>query len=125
MSYITRTGNLAATPEIREGDHGPYTYARVLVSDRIKQDDGTYGDGPVMAYEVLVSGSQAVNLVAAATRSGNIRVTFSGGYRVTQYTSEQGVRYHHEVRAEEIGVSLRGQTVVVEKRDPQVEAAEV
>ena len=32
MSYITRTGNLAETPTLREGDNGPYTYARVLVS---------------------------------------------------------------------------------------------
>ncbi len=29
MSYITRTGNLAGTPELREGERGPYTYARV------------------------------------------------------------------------------------------------
>ena len=39
MSYITRTGNLAATPTLREGDNGPYTYARVLVSDRIRQEE--------------------------------------------------------------------------------------
>ncbi|MES6917829.1 hypothetical protein U6Q14_12005 [Cutibacterium acnes] len=29
MSYITRTGNLAGAPELREGERGPYTYARV------------------------------------------------------------------------------------------------
>lgn len=48
MSYITRTGNLAATPTLREGDNGPYTYARVLVSDRIRKENGSYTDGPTM-----------------------------------------------------------------------------
>jgi single-strand DNA-binding protein len=115
MSYITRTGNLAAKPELRQGERGPYTYARVLVSDRIRQDDDTYTDGPTVAYDVAVSGSQATNLVEAAERSGNIRITFSGSYRVTEYKGEQGTRLQHEVRAEDVAVSLRGQSVTVER----------
>lgn len=87
MSYITRTGNLAETPKLREGEHGPYTYARVLVSDRNRQEDGSYSHGPTIAYDVAVSGNQAVSLVDAAERSGNIRITFSGRYRVTSYQS--------------------------------------
>lgn len=31
MSYIVRTGNLVDTPELREGEHGPYTYALSLI----------------------------------------------------------------------------------------------
>jgi single-strand DNA-binding protein len=115
MSYITRTGNLADTPTLREGENGPYTYARVLVSDRLRQEDGSYTDGPTIGYDVAVSGNQAVNLVEAAERSGNIRVTFSGRYRVTEYKGEQGTRVQHEVRADEVGVSLRGQSVSVER----------
>jgi len=115
MSYITRTGNLAATPTLREGDNGPYTYARVLVSDRIRQEDGSYVDGPAVFYDVAVGGSQATNLVEAAERSGNIRITFSGRYRVTEYKGEQGTRIQHEVRADEVSVSLRGQSVAVER----------
>lgn len=115
MSYITRTGNLAATPELREGDNGPYTYARVLVTDRVRNEDGTYSDGPTIAYDVAVNGSQAVNLVDTATRSGNIRVTFAGTYRITEYTTDQGTRLQHEVRADDIAVSLRGQSVTVER----------
>ncbi|MGZ0069854.1 single-stranded DNA-binding protein [Microbacterium arborescens] len=113
MSFITRTGNLAATPTLREGQNGPYTYARVLVSDRIRQEDGSYTDGPTVAYDVAVSGNQARNLVEAAQESGNIRVTFSGRYSVTEYTSGQGSRVQHEVRADEVAVSLRGQSVRV------------
>jgi len=64
MSYITRTGNLAATPVLRENDKGkPYTYARVLVTDRIRKDDGNYEDGGTIGYDVAVQGNQAVNLV--------------------------------------------------------------
>ena len=115
MSYITRTGNLAAKPELRQGERGPYTYARVLVSDHIRQDDDTYTDGPTVAYDVAVSGSQATTLVEAAERSGNIRITFTGSYRVTEYKGEQGTRLQHEVRAEDVAVSLRGQSVTVER----------
>ncbi len=121
MSYITRTGNLAETPTLREGEHGPYTYARVIVSDRIRQSDGSYSDGPATAYDVAVSGNQAQNLVDAAETGGNIRVTFSGSYRITEYKGEQGTRLQHEVRADEIGVSLRGQSVTVQRATAAVD----
>lgn len=117
MSYITRTGNLAATPVLRENDKGkPYTYARVLVTDRIRKDDGNYEDGGTIGYDVSVQGNQAVNLVEAVERSGNIRITFAGEYRTTIYRPEGGEeRIQHEVRADEVGVSLHLQSVTVER----------
>lgn len=119
MSYITRTGNLAETPELRHNDAGkPYTYARVLVSDGVQQPDGSWGRGPTTAYSVGVSGSQAENLVEAAERSGNIRVTFSGRYSVSEYQGVSGTSIDHNVRADEIAVSLRGQSVTVERTSP-------
>ena len=124
MSYIARTGNLAGTPELREGEHGPYTYARVIVSDRIRQEDGSYVNGPAIAYDVLVSGSQAVNLVDAAKASGNIRITFAGRYRVTEWRGDQGTRIEHEVRADEVSVSLIGQKVIVERPRSDVASEE-
>ena len=40
MSYITRVGNLARTPELRTNDDGrAYCFARVLVTDS-KPDKG-------------------------------------------------------------------------------------
>lgn len=51
MSYITRTGNLAATPELKEGEKGPYTYARVIVTDSTRQADGTYTDDATTGYD--------------------------------------------------------------------------
>ena len=105
MSHITQTGNLAATPELRQGERGAYTYARVIVTDRLRQEDGSYADGSAIAYDVAVSGDQATQ------ESGNIRVMFSGRYRVTEYKGQQRTRIKHEVNADEVAVSLRGQTV--------------
>lgn len=122
MSYITRTGNLAETPTLRQGERGPYAYARVIVTDRIRQDDGSYVDGAPIGYDVAVSGSEAVNLVDAAEVSGNIRVTFAGRYRVTEYKGENGTRVQHQVNADEVSVSLRGQRVRVEKGTAGTEA---
>lgn len=115
MSFIVRTGNLAKAPTLREGDNGPYTYARVLVSDSVRQEDGTYLDGPVIGYDVSVNGQQAVELVNAAETSGNIRVMFAGTYRVTEYESEGSTYTKHEVRSAEVAVSLRGQAVSVSR----------
>lgn len=124
MSYITRTGNLAGTPKLHEGDKGPYTYARILVSDSIANEDGSFKDGPTIAYDVAVNGGQARELVATAERSGNVRVIFSGRYRVTEWTGEKGTQIRHEVKADQVGISLRGQSITVE-RGAQAESVEV
>ena len=118
MSYITRTGNLVEAPTLRRNDKDtPCTYARVAVSDRLRdKDTGEWYDGPTIFYSVNVTGQQAEQLVEAAETSGNIRVTFSGDYRVTSYKPEGGEeRVQHEVRADEVGVSLRNQRVTVSK----------
>src|SRR5690625_6516621 len=51
-------GNLASTPKLREGENGPYTFATVMVSDRIKTKSGTWTDGPAIAYNVAVKGDE-------------------------------------------------------------------
>lgn len=117
MSYISRTGNLVATPELYRDatTQRAYCYARVAVSDRVRVDDGEWIDGPTLFYNVAVNGSEAENLVAAAKAGGNIRVIFAGRYRVTEHETPQGTRWNHEVRDAEIGVSLRGQTVTTNR----------
>lgn len=117
MSYIVRTGDLAETPKLRNGERGVYAYARVIVNDSVRLEDGSYVDGPAVPYEVAVNGSQAENLVDVAERCGNVRVTFSDSYRVTEFQNDRGTRIHYEVRADDIAVSLRGQKVTVERAD--------
>lgn len=119
MSYIVRTGNLAATPKLQQGERGSYTYARVIVTDSIKKGEG-YVDGPAIAYDVAVSGRDAERLVATAERDGNVRVIFAGRYYVTEYTAKDGTtRLQHNVQADEIGVSFRGQDVHVPGKKQQ------
>lgn len=118
MSHITCSGNLVKTPELRHGENGAYTYARVAVTDRIRTKDG-FTDGPTIFYDVQVSGVQAEELVECAKASGNVRVLFSGRYRVTEFKGAQGTTIQHQVTADEIGISLRNQSVRAGKRNAQ------
>lgn len=115
MSYISRVGNLAKVPKLRKSNTAEYCHAMVVVNDRERGEDREWRDGPPVTYKVSVSGEQARNLVAAAEEGGDIRITFSGRYRVTHEAGKPGDV--HEVRADEIGVSLRGQRVTVSKLD--------
>ena len=116
MSYIVRAGNLARTPELRQGDHGPYTYADVIVNDRERADDGSYVDTGTIRYSLTVRGSAAERLVEVAERSGNVRVVFAGSYRVREYDRADGsTALSHDVRVDELGVSLTGQSITVNR----------
>lgn len=118
MSQIIRSGNLVKTPELRQGENGAYTYVCVAVTDRIHTKDG-FTDGPSIYYDVQVSGVQAEELVECAKASGNVRVLFSGRYRVTEFKGAQGITIQHQVTADEIGISLRNQSVRAGKRNAQ------
>lgn len=109
---------LSKPPELRQGENGAYTYARVAVTDRIRTKDG-FTDGPSIFYDVQVSGVQAEELVECAQASGNVRVLFSGRYRVTEFKGAQGTTIQHQVTADEIGISLRNQSVRAGKRNAQ------
>lgn len=116
MDTITRVGNLAGVPELRQDKDGrPYCFARVIVTDRIRKGD-EFIDGGTIGYDVAVNGAEAEALVDTAERCGNIRVLFTGAYRVTEWTSPEGdVRIGHEVRNATVAISLRGQRVTVER----------
>lgn len=115
MSYIIREGNLASTPELRQSDKGPYTFAQVIVNDRSQDEDGNWSDTGSLLYNVTVSGDKARRLVETAQSSGNIRVVFAGRYRVSEYDRKdsQGKGTSHEVRADVLGIALTGQNVTV------------
>lgn len=107
MSYITRVGNLASAPTLRHSENGPYLYARVLVTDRIKRD-GTWVDGPLVPYEVRVKGSYATHLSETVEACGNVRLHFSGRYWAEEYhPADAPARIVHKVSADEVSVSLQ------------------
>ncbi|MGJ1429186.1 single-stranded DNA-binding protein [Clavibacter sepedonicus] len=116
MSHISRTGNLAGTPVLRQGHKGPYTYAAVIVNDRFQDDNGDWVQGPPVRYELAVNGAQAVALVATAEACGNIRVTFSGAYTVREFHGDKGTILQHKVFVDEVGASFFGQDITVARR---------
>lgn len=116
MSYIVRAGNLAAAPQLRTADTGVYCYADVIVNDRERAEDGSYRDLGTIRYSLTVFRSAAENLVDTAQSSGNVRVLFAGRYRVREYNRrEGGTGISHDVVVDEIGVSLTGQRVAVDR----------
>ena len=128
MSYIVRAGNVASTPELRTADSGrTYCYADVIVNDRERLEDGSYRDLGTVRYSLTVFRSAAEQLVETAQTSGNVRVLFAGSYRVREYDRRDGGKgISHDVVVDEIGVSLTGQRVAVDKnrRSSGGEAAE-
>lgn len=116
MSYIVRAGNLAATPELRTSDNGVYCYADVIVNDRERTEDGSYRDLGTIRYSLTVFRSAAERLVETAQTSGNVRVLFTGRYRVREFDRRDGgTGISHDVVVDEIGVSLTGQRVAVDR----------
>ncbi len=116
-TFITFTGNLAKTPELRTDKNGrPYTFARVIRTDRVNKG-GEFEDGGTEGYDVAVWGADAEALCDVAERCGNIRVTVSGEELLEVFTPEGGEpRIVRKVLDADVAVSLRGQTVTVEKR---------
>lgn len=126
MSYIVRSGNLTAAPELRHDSQSgrAYCFARVAVNDRAKGEDGEWRTVGTTFYSLTVRGSQATNLVSTASREGNIRILFAGLYRAQEYTRQDGTKgVSHNVLAHDVAVSLLGQTVIVDNTqgDPHVE----
>lgn len=121
MSYIVRSGNLASTPELRESEAGTkYVYADVIVNDRERTEDGAFRDVGSLRYSLVVFRSAAEQLVATAQRSGNVRLVFAGQYRVREYERKDGTTgLSHDVRVDELGVSITGQSVTVERAQPE------
>ena len=125
-NYITVTGNLARAIDIRTDENGkPYTFARIIVSDRIydKKND-TWTDGPAIGYDFALFGNEALALAHAA-QHGSIRLTVTGRYQVSEWEGNDGTkRIKHEIKNAEAAVSLTFQTVTVTRGTPDTAPAE-
>ena len=116
MSYIIRSGNLTATPVLRNNTEtgAPYCFARVAVNDRAKDGEGRWQNVGTSFYDLTVSGDTAQRLVALAEESGNVRLVFAGRYVVREFKRKDGsTGSAHTVRVDALGVSLRGQDIHV------------
>ncbi len=93
------------------------------MTDRFRNDDGEYIDGPKMAYELGVSGAQATGRVATAKACGNIRVAFSGDYTLANARARKARSWSTSPRRPDLA-SFRNQNITVERHAPAAKAGE-
>lgn len=87
-----------------------------MIHNYREQDQaGTWHDTATIAYDVVVTGRKAEQLVAAAEAGGNIGIAFAGKYRVKNFKRNDGsTGIAYEVIADQISVLL-GQDVTLAK----------
>lgn len=110
---FTIIGNLAADPEVRQGNNGPWaTFTVITTTRRRNRDTNEWEDGDRASFRCVVYGDLAANI--GSSLSKGLRVIASGRLRDRQYQDNQGqTRYTTEFIVDEIGPSLRYATAAV------------
>ena len=119
MTAITLTGNLTADPELRFTPQGkPCTDVQVAVNKRVKQPDGSWGDGPTSYYRCTAWGQLAEHVAVSLTKG--TRVIVQGRLEIREYESRDGQRRNAaEIQIDDIGPSLRFATAHPERATRQ------
>jgi len=104
-AQVTLAGNAVADAELRFTPKGSAVASfRVAVNERIKNADGTWGDGDTTFFTVSAWESMAER-VAEQVKKGT-RVIVTGKLKAREYEAKDGtVRTSIDVRAEEVGTS--------------------
>ena len=115
MTQVTIVGNLTDSPELRFTAQGKAVAGfTVAESKRVKQSDGTWGDGPATFWRCSIWDSQAENLAESLERGQ--RVIVVGEMAQRSFESKSGEkRLVFEVTASEVGPSLRWATAKPQK----------
>ncbi len=115
MSYLSETGNLTGVPELRRSPKGTLWCRAVVIHNyRVQDSEGEWHDSAKIAYDVIVRGRAAQELVHTARTSGNIKIHFEGRYRVKGFTRNNGTTgIAYEVVADDWHIA-RGQYVVLD-----------
>lgn len=113
-AQITIVGNLTADPETRQVGNGTVTSFSVAQTPRVKQQDGSYGDGEPTFYRV--SAWRELGEHAAASLTKGSRVIVMGAFSSRSYEVNGEKRVSNEVTAEALGPELRF-AVAIPQRD--------
>ena len=107
MTTLTIEGNVGQDPELRFTQSGnAVANFSVAVTERIRQDDGTWTDGDTSWFRVTAWRDLAEN-AAESLRQG-MRVVVTGRFKLDTYEDESGKsRVAPELTADDIGVSIR------------------
>lgn len=105
MTQVTIMGNATGDAEMRFTPRGASVASfRVAVNERVKNEDGSWGDGDATFYSVSAWDSIADG-VAEQVKKGT-RVIVVGKLKSRMYeTKEGGERMSIDIRAEEVAVS--------------------
>ena len=105
MTDITITGNLTADPELRFTPQGkPCASLQIAVNKRVKQPDGSWGDGPTSYYRCTAWGQLAEHVTGSLTKGA--RVIVQGRLEIREYETRDGQRRTAaEVQVDDIGPS--------------------
>lgn len=123
-THVTITGRLVADPETRTTRSGQvFTTFRVATSERRRNRDGVFEDGPTSFYNVAAYRALGVNTRTALHKGEPVLVV--GRQRVRQYQrSDESYGTSVEVEAVHVGHDLLwGQTVFT--RPAREDSAEV
>ena len=105
MTNVTIIGNAVADSEVRTTPKGATVASfRVAVNERVKNDDGTWGDGDPTYYNVS-AWDPIADGVAQQVNKGT-RVIVHGKLKARTYETKDGVKgMSLDVRADEVGIS--------------------
>ena len=115
--HIVIEGNLTRDPQGGYGkDTGKaYTHLDIAVTDRTRNTEGEWIDGPVTYYRVTTFGRTAENALNSLTKGNTVLVT--GQLTVRSYTRTDGTpATAQEITADHLGAALTHTTVVVNPR---------
>lgn len=102
---VTIVGNATRDSELRFTAKGePVASFTVAVNERIRNDDGTWGDGDPVFYKVSAWGSIATPVVEKIMKGTRVIVT--GTLKPRSYETKEGQeRMSLDVRAREVAIS--------------------
>jgi single-strand DNA-binding protein len=115
--HIVIEGNLTRDPNGGYGkDSGKaYTHLDVAVTDRIKNANGEWIDGPPTYYRVTVFGHTAENALNSLTKGNTIIAT--GELTVRNYTRTDGTPgIAHDIIADHLGAALTYTTIIINQK---------
>ena len=116
--HIVIEGNLTRDPNGGYGkDTGKaYTHLDIAVTDRVKNTNGEWVDGPPTYYRVTVFGKTAENALNSLTKGNTVIAT--GELTVRNYTRTDGTPgIAHEIIADHLGAALTYTTLTINSED--------
>jgi single-strand DNA-binding protein len=116
--HIVIEGNLTRDPTGGYGkDTGKaYTHLDIAVTDRVRNTQGDWVDGPVTYYRVTAFGKTAENATNSLTKGNTVIVT--GQLTVRSYARTDGTPgIAQEIIADHLGAALTYTTVTIDPKN--------